>query len=92
MVNKIVRARIFGRVQGVWFRECTRQRASDLSLAGWVRNRPDGSVEALISGSPAAVDELIDWLHTGPPRSEVLRVEIEDLEDDASLSTFTIIS
>ena len=71
------RLRITGRVQGVWFRGWTCNAARALGVDGWVRNRFDGSVEALIVGPEDAVDELIRRCHEGPPSSKVERVEVE---------------
>jgi acylphosphatase len=63
--------RIEGRVQGVWFRESTRQRAEMLGITGHAVNRPDGSVEVLACGEPGALESLADWLRQGPPLAEV---------------------
>jgi acylphosphatase len=63
--------RINGRVQGVWFRAWTEKQAVALGLDGWVRNRDDGSVEALFSGDDAKVDQMIAACHDGPPASRV---------------------
>ena len=78
----LVRLRLFveGRVQGVWFRESARQQANRLEVNGWVRNLPDGRVEAVYEGAPAAVDELVDWTRRGPERAVVAAVEIHDEE------------
>jgi acylphosphatase len=65
-----------GRVQGVWFREAMRIEAERLAVAGWVRNRRDGSVEAMIEGADTAVARLIDWAHRGPEQALVTAVEI----------------
>jgi acylphosphatase len=64
---KTLRLQILGRVQGVWFRESMRREAERLGVAGWVRNAPDGSVEAVVQGPDEAVDALIAWAHDGPP-------------------------
>jgi acylphosphatase len=72
---KTLRLRIHGRVQGVWFRESMRREAERLGVAGWVRNTPDGSVEAVIQGAEEAVDALIAWSRSGPPQARVDRVE-----------------
>ena len=76
------RLRISGRVQGVGYREGLRYEASKLGVCGWVRNRLDGSVEALLQGPPENVDALIAWARRGPPAALVLRVEIEAPEID----------
>ncbi|WP_313311172.1 acylphosphatase [Pulveribacter sp.] len=68
------RLRVHGRVQGVYFRQSTVQAAHALGVAGWVRNRHDGTVEALAVGAPDAVQALIDWAHRGPAASRVERV------------------
>jgi acylphosphatase len=66
-----VRLRITGRVQGVWYRGATEAEARRLGVDGWVRNLPDGSVEALIEGAPAAVRALVAWCRGGPPGARV---------------------
>ena len=70
-----VRVRIEGRVQGVWFRSWTVEQASARSLSGWVRNRRDGSVEALFSGPESAVREMLALCRQGPPAARVIHVE-----------------
>lgn len=77
---KTHRLRIHGRVQGVWFRESMRLEAERLQVAGWVRNTPDGKVEAVVQGSAEAVDALIAWAHKGPPLARVERVEVGEAE------------
>jgi acylphosphatase len=67
---------IQGRVQGVFFRESLRQEAERLGVTGWVRNRADGDVEALIQGAPKAVETLAAWAHRGPPAARVDQVDI----------------
>ena len=69
--------RVTGRVQGVCFRIYTHERARELDLTGWVRNRYDGSVEAAIEGEAADVKSMIDWCHIGPPASRVKEVRVE---------------
>ncbi len=73
-----LRLRIRGRVQGVWFRESMRREAERLGVAGWVRNLPDGGVEALVQGDVAAVDRLIAWSRNGPPLARVEHIDIEE--------------
>jgi acylphosphatase len=65
---------IEGRVQGVWFRESTREEAARLGLYGWVKNRFDGSVEVIAEGSREKVERLVEWCHHGPPAARVRRV------------------
>ncbi|WP_374650890.1 acylphosphatase [Rhizorhabdus sp.] len=72
------RVRITGKVQGVWFRAWTVEQATELGLDGWVRNRLDGSVEALVSGPPVQVETFIERCHGGSPASRVDRVVVED--------------
>jgi len=69
-------ATVEGRVQGVGFRSYVEQCAEVYNLAGWVRNRWDGAVEALIEGEAAAVDAMVDWCREGPPMAYVSGVEI----------------
>jgi acylphosphatase len=66
-----------GRVQGVSFRAATQQEAQRLTLTGWVRNRPDGSVEVLAEGPRAPLEQLAAWLHHGPPAAAVSEVSAE---------------
>jgi acylphosphatase len=69
------RVRVFGRVQGVWFRGATQRRARRLGLSGWVRNREDGSVEAVFEGGRAAVEAAVAFCRAGPPGARVERVD-----------------
>ena len=64
-----------GRVQGVFFRDSTRREADALSLSGWVRNLPDGRVEALFVGTRDACERALAFVRTGPPNAAVTRVE-----------------
>jgi acylphosphatase len=66
--------RISGRVQGVGYRDALRREALAKGVAGWVRNRRDGTVEAVLQGAPAAVDAVIAWAQFGPPAARVARV------------------
>ncbi|MDH3738225.1 MAG: acylphosphatase [Alphaproteobacteria bacterium] len=66
-----VQVQIYGRVQGVWFRAWTATTASDLGLAGWVRNRSDGSVEALFVGAATEIEAMIEKCRQGPPAARV---------------------
>jgi acylphosphatase len=75
--GKMVRAHVVvrGRVQGVWFRGSARDRAERLGLTGWVRNRPDGSVEAVFEGPKLTVQQMILWCHQGPRTAQVTQVD-----------------
>ena len=70
-----MRVRIRGRVQGVWFRGWTIERATGLGLDGWVRNRADGSVEAVFAGPPDMVEAMLKACHSGPRAARVSTVE-----------------
>lgn len=78
---------ITGRVQGVWFRGWTVEQARSLGLSGWVRNRRDGSVEAVFSGDAATVREMIVRCNQGPPAARVDEVRSHAC-DDPNLSSF----
>ena len=65
-------------MQGVWFRESCREEAALRGVAGWVRNLPDGRVEAVFEGDRDAVDAMVTWCHEGPPRARVRAVELLD--------------
>jgi acylphosphatase len=69
---------VHGRVQGVFFRDSVRQRAQALAVHGRVRNRPDGTVEAVFEGPLDAVDALVRFAETGPRGARVSRVEVAD--------------
>ncbi|QAU35842.1 acylphosphatase [Janthinobacterium sp. 17J80-10] len=75
--------RISGKVQGVGYRIAFEQQARTLGLAGWVRNRLDGSVEALVAGEPKAIEAIIIWSHHGPAAAQVEDVAIIDAGDTA---------
>ena len=79
---------IHGRVQGVFFRDSMRREAENLSVSGWVRNRDDGTVEAVVCGEPVAVEAIVRWAHHGPPHAQVKHIEITPYE--GSYSSFEI--
>lgn len=87
----MVRRRVVlhGLVQGVFFRDTVRRRATELGVAGWARNTWDGSVEAVFEGSPEAVDALVKLCHTGPRGARVDRVDVTD-EELEGLAGFAI--
>jgi acylphosphatase len=78
---KTVRLRVEGRVQGVGFRAWTTREATARGLGGWVRNRADGSVEAVLAGPPDAVDEMTALCHQGPSVARVTKVSVSPEPD-----------
>ena len=84
-----VRLEITGRVQGVGFRESMRAVAQALDVTGWVRNREDDSVEALVQGADEDVERLIAWCHNGPPGAYVKFVKADMVESGETFIAFT---
>jgi acylphosphatase len=78
-----------GHVQGVYFRESTRRTAQELGLAGWVRNLPDGGVEAVFEGPAEGVAHAVAWARVGPTRALVTSL-VETAEEPEGLAGFTI--
>ena len=91
MSEALTRRRVIvrGRVQGVFFRSATRASALAAGVAGWVCNRPDGSVEAVFEGAPEAVAKMLEFCRVGPEWARVERVE-ESPEAAEGLSGFTV--
>jgi acylphosphatase len=87
----MVRARVVvhGRVQGVWFRESCRRLAQEQGVAGWVRNRNDGTVEAVFEGPPQLVSVMVSWCRLGPPRAEVTSIDVTE-EDSEGVVGFRV--
>lgn len=71
---------IRGRVQGVWYRESMRLEAERLGVTGWVRNRGDDAVEAVVQGEESAVAAMIAWCRVGPPAARVENIDVTDAE------------
>ncbi len=67
---------VHGLVQGVWFRASTRDEAMRIGVGGWVRNLPDGSVEAVFEGEKKKVEEIVGWCHKGPSGARVTKVDV----------------
>ena len=80
---------IHGAVQGVWYRESMRREAEQLGVTGWVRNRHDGTVEALVQGTPENVAAMIAWAKRGPERAQVTNVIVTDALADAGGKPFS---
>jgi acylphosphatase len=87
----VIRKRVVvsGTVQGVFFRDTCRRVAVTHRVAGWVRNLPDGRVEAVFEGAAEPVQRLVDWARRGPEQASVVRMEIHD-EQPEGLSGFDI--
>ena len=79
---------ICGRVQGVGYRVAIAEAASALGVAGWARNRRDGTVEAVVQGDDAAVQRLLAWCRHGPPSARVTAIATTALEVDPAMGTF----
>lgn len=73
---------IHGKVQGVWYRASAQAEATRLGLRGWVRNRHEGWVEALVIGPQPLIEDFIDWARQGPPKAQVARIEISVADGD----------
>jgi acylphosphatase len=88
----LVRRRIVvrGEVQGVFFRDSTREEAESRGVSGWVRNRDDGSVEAVFEGSADAVEAMVEWCRSGPSRAEVEDMDVSLEEDPDGLHGFEV--
>ena len=91
MADAPVRQRVVvhGRVQGVFLRDSARERARAHGVAGWICNRADGAVEAVLEGPAEAVERVVRFLQTGPPQADVERVEVSD-EPPEGLSGFEV--
>jgi acylphosphatase len=85
-----VELRIVGRVQGVFYRASALAKARDLGLAGYARNRDDGSVEIVAEGEEASLERLLAWCRVGPPAARVTRVDVTRAEATGEFARFTI--
>ena len=91
MNGELIRRRVtaHGRVQGVFFRDSARERATAHGVSGWVCNRSDGAVEAVLEGPPEAVERVIRFFETGPASADVERLDVQD-EEPEGLSGFKV--
>jgi acylphosphatase len=87
---KRLRCLVSGRVQGVFFRGATQVRMRELGVHGWVRNLPDGRVEALVEGEDAALARALEFLRSGPRGAEVMDVQVSDSPVGEALGAFEI--
>lgn len=81
---------ISGKVQGVWYRGNTKQKADELGLTGWVKNTVDGYVEAVFEGEKTRIDEMIAWCWIGPPMARVTDVKILPTHSDEKCTGFIV--
>lgn len=90
--NKKTRAHVFvsGRVQGVYFRQNTKQVATRHKVTGWVRNLSDGRVEAVFEGDDMDVNEVIEWCHVGPPKAKVEDVNVKFQKYTGEFAGFSV--
>ncbi|WP_347157444.1 acylphosphatase [Pontibacter chitinilyticus] len=86
--TKRIAIRVYGKVQGVFFRASTQEKAEELGLTGFVQNEPDGSVYLEAEGNDEALQQLQQWVHQGPRRARVEKVEVEEQEDIANFKEF----
>jgi acylphosphatase len=87
---RAIRAVVSGRVQGVAYRASFRREAMALELAGWVRNRSDGTVEFLVQGRSDRVRKILEWARNGPSLARVTDLSASDVAYDSQLSSFEI--
>ncbi|MCS6769833.1 MAG: acylphosphatase [Candidatus Caldarchaeum sp.] len=81
MARAVVRVRVYGKVQGVFFRASMKELADEVGVDGWVRNMDDGSVEAVIAGDEVNVKRVVEWCRRGPPNARVERLVVEEAEE-----------
>lgn len=82
---------VSGLVQGVYFRESTRREAEALGVAGWVRNLPDGRVEAVFEGPAGPVSAMVEWCRRGPPSAKVEQVDVKEEAAAGQLQGFQVV-
>ena len=81
---------ISGKVQGVFFRKNTKQKAVEFKINGWVKNTPDDKVEIFAQGVEENLNTFIDWCKQGPPKADVENIEVKDAKPDDAIKTFSI--
>jgi acylphosphatase len=82
---------ISGKVQGVWYRASTKKKADELGILGWVRNTPEGNVEAVFEGEKAVIDEMIAWCWIGPPMARVTDIRMLPFHSDEQYTSFIVL-
>lgn len=81
---------VYGKVQGVFYRKSAKHIAEKLKLIGWIKNRPDGSVESIIQGEEFAILKFLEWCRMGPAGASVEKIEIKEINDFDNLKQFSI--
>ncbi|GAB4377523.1 MAG: acylphosphatase [Salibacteraceae bacterium] len=89
MAIKAIEIRVYGKVQGVWFRKYTMQKAKELGVSGFVKNQPDGSVCIHAEGDEQVLEALTEWCYKGSPQARVTRVETSSVKP-LGVGTFEI--
>lgn len=89
-MNARVHVFVSGKVQGVFFRSSTKNTAEELGITGWVRNLPDGRVEAVFEGEKDSIDKMIEWCSKGPAYSQVADVEVMPEEYSGEFKGFMV--
>jgi len=87
---KALHLMIRGRVQGVWFRASTQETARQLKIKGWVRNTPEGNVEAHIQGEESSVEKMLSWCSQGPPGAGVEGIDVSEASPNEEYKAFNI--
>ncbi len=87
---KALHLMIHGRVQGVWFRASTQETAHQLKIKGWVRNTPEGNVEAHIQGEESLVEKMLSWCSQGPPGARVESIDVSEASPNEEYKAFNI--
>lgn len=90
MARKRLVVIVTGVVQGVYFRDYTQREARSLSLSGWVRNRPDGTVVAVIEGEDESVAQMVEWLKIGSPMAQVSDIQVTEEKPLGDTTAFAI--
>lgn len=88
---KTTRINIYGKVQGVWFRDFVRKTANKFELNGWTKNEPDGSVLVEVEGDNIIIDKFIEKLKIGSPLSKIQKVDVKWVENENKFQSFKII-
>jgi len=89
-VRKQINLKIYGKVQGVFFRDSSRAEAKELNLSGWAKNKTDGTVEMVAEGEDKNLKKFIEWCKYGPDHAEVEKVDVEWLEPTSQFSDFIV--